>query len=156
MLLGGLWHGASWTFVVWGGLHGALLAVERRFLFRGSRTRFPLPTRRTWPLHLLRMGFTFAAVVLIFVFFRASSIQQAFQIVAGIAAFNGVGSLLTARLAATAAVILFLDLPLFATDDQTWVLRWPLPFRTVLYTTAVLALVVFSGHAQQSFIYFAF
>ena len=39
MLLGGLWHGAAWTFVIWGGLHGAGLAVER--LVRDLRARRP-------------------------------------------------------------------------------------------------------------------
>jgi D-alanyl-lipoteichoic acid acyltransferase DltB (MBOAT superfamily) len=68
MLLGGLWHGASWNFVVWGGYHGALLAIER--LVRGRRE--PAGLVRV-PLTVL----TFALVSIGWVFFRAASLGQA-------------------------------------------------------------------------------
>src|SRR5581483_9927245 len=48
MLLGGLWHGAGWTFVIWGGLHGVFLAVNHGF--RAFRTRVGWPDHRFGPL----------------------------------------------------------------------------------------------------------
>jgi D-alanyl-lipoteichoic acid acyltransferase DltB (MBOAT superfamily) len=65
MLLGGLWHGASWNFVLWGGLHGAALVVERAFGWRGApRTR--------WSAALAWLV-TFHFVCLTWVFFRSPS-----------------------------------------------------------------------------------
>ena len=68
MLLGGLWHGSSWNFVVWGGLHGCLLGVER---FRGGATAYGfLPTP-------LRTALTFGLVLVSWVFFRAADLVSA-------------------------------------------------------------------------------
>ena len=70
MLLGGLWHGASWNFVLWGGLHGAALVVERAFGLTGaSRTR--LGAALAWFV-------TFHFVCLTWVFFRSPSSEATF------------------------------------------------------------------------------
>jgi len=75
MLLGGLWHGASWNFVIWGGYHGALLAVER--VFRGNR-----PVREDWNwLYPLKALGTFALVTIGWVFFRAADLPQSLKVV---------------------------------------------------------------------------
>ncbi len=68
MLLGGLWHGASWTFVAWGGYHGALLALER--LVRGRR-------EPTGPLRIPLAILTFLLVSLGWVLFRAGTMARA-------------------------------------------------------------------------------
>jgi alginate O-acetyltransferase complex protein AlgI len=68
MLLGGLWHGAAWNFVVWGGLHGLLLAVER------VRGRTPLWSRLPGAA---RVAVTFVAVLVTWVFFRAPDLPSA-------------------------------------------------------------------------------
>jgi D-alanyl-lipoteichoic acid acyltransferase DltB (MBOAT superfamily) len=74
MLLGGLWHGASWNFVIWGGYHGALLSVER--LFRGAR-----PMREEWSwLYPAKAVLTFGLVLISWVFFRAADLPQSLQI----------------------------------------------------------------------------
>jgi alginate O-acetyltransferase complex protein AlgI len=75
MLIGGLWHGAGWTFLIWGGLHGAYLAVNHAW-----RWRFPVgaeATRRAW----IGRSLTFVSVVVAWVFFRASSVSSAFSMV---------------------------------------------------------------------------
>ena len=71
MLLGGLWHGAGWTFVAWGGLHGLLLVAHRLF-GRSAREDAPLRLRDAWKILLC-----FHAVCLLWVFFRAPSFEQA-------------------------------------------------------------------------------
>ena len=68
MLLGGLWHGASWNFVVWGGYHGALLSLERAL---GGRTA---QGRRWWSP--MRAAATFGLVAIGWVFFRSASLAQ--------------------------------------------------------------------------------
>jgi D-alanyl-lipoteichoic acid acyltransferase DltB (MBOAT superfamily) len=72
MLLGGLWHGASWTFVVWGGLHGLLLVIYR--LARGSRAAGEQPLGWRDAPRILVM---FHLTCLIWVFFRASGFDEA-------------------------------------------------------------------------------
>ena len=68
MLLGGLWHGANWTFVAWGAFHGVLLAYER---FRGKQSLYhALP-------HLVQVGATFVLVLFSWVLFRSTSFHEA-------------------------------------------------------------------------------
>ena len=64
MLIGGLWHGAQWTFVVWGAIHGAMLALERLMGKSSWYARMPNP---------LRVGITFVVVLITWVFFRAEN-----------------------------------------------------------------------------------
>ncbi len=68
MLLGGLWHGASWNFVIWGGLHGGMLAFERS---QGRESLYHCLPRP------IRIFLTFVIVLLGWVFFRASSLADA-------------------------------------------------------------------------------
>jgi alginate O-acetyltransferase complex protein AlgI len=88
MLLGGLWHGAGWTFVLWGGLHGFYLAINHGW--RGFKARaglFP-----GGPTHIRRFGaaaLTFVAVVVAWVPFRAESFAQTREILAGMMGLNG-------------------------------------------------------------------
>lgn len=70
MLLGGLWHGAAWTYLIWGFFHGALLAIER-FLKIEHWQKKSSYVRRLWPL------FTFFLVVLGWVIFRSTSFEHA-------------------------------------------------------------------------------
>jgi alginate O-acetyltransferase complex protein AlgI len=77
MLLGGLWHGASWAFVVWGGLHGLYLSVERML-----RSRFA--GYRPGPLLLVGIGLlTYALINVTWVFFRAHSFAKAWSVLGG-------------------------------------------------------------------------
>lgn len=70
MLLGGLWHGASWNFVVWGAIHGAMLALERAWGKKAWYSRLAAP---------LRMALTFFIVLIAWVFFRAQDLGHAFR-----------------------------------------------------------------------------
>lgn len=72
MLLGGLWHGAGWTFVAWGALHGVYLLINH--LWRASKQRFGLDLSKTNMMSVVFSTlFTFIAVVVAWVFFRADS-----------------------------------------------------------------------------------
>jgi len=87
MLLGGLWHGAGWTFVIWGGLHGLYLAINHAW--QGLRQRLGLPGGRAWT-RCLAWAITFLAVVVAWVFFRAASLDAALAILAAMSGANGV------------------------------------------------------------------
>ncbi len=91
MLLGGLWHGAGWTFVIWGGLHGLYLMINhgwhslRRALGQDPKARL------SWPMRLLSGLLTFLTVTIAWVFFRADDLPVAISIVHNMLGFNGVG-----------------------------------------------------------------
>jgi alginate O-acetyltransferase complex protein AlgI len=78
MLLGGLWHGAGWTFVIWGALHGLYLVIHR--LWSGTGIR--LPRAIAWPVTLL-------AVIIAWVYFRAADVGSAHAILSGMFGGNG-------------------------------------------------------------------
>ena len=103
MLLGGLWHGAAWTFVVWGAIHAGVLALER--LGRGwwaERVGAPiLPTRVST---VIRWFVTFHVVCLAWIFFRSDSLGTAFEMLGGIVAGTGPNTLVTALVLITVAV----------------------------------------------------
>jgi len=80
MLIGGLWHGAAWTFVVWGGLHGAALAGERWWR---ERRGAPAPRATGWPLWRARI-LTFHFVCLAWIFFRSDSFASAWDMIEGL------------------------------------------------------------------------
>lgn len=87
MLLGGLWHGAGWTFIVWGGLHGLYLCINHawtklRTTLLGAFPISRLEKRAAWLL-------TFLAVVVGWVFFRAQDIQSALSILHAMTGVNG-------------------------------------------------------------------
>jgi D-alanyl-lipoteichoic acid acyltransferase DltB (MBOAT superfamily) len=80
MLIGGLWHGAAWTFVVWGGLHGAALAGERLWRERRGAESRQESTWRRWQARIL----TFHFVCLAWIFFRADSFGAAWDMIEGL------------------------------------------------------------------------
>ncbi len=84
MLLGGLWHGAGWNFVLWGGLHGAYLAINH-----GWRKTIgtSAPSKIT---HVISVLVTFAAVVIAWVPFRATNFDAALAMLKGMAGINGI------------------------------------------------------------------
>jgi D-alanyl-lipoteichoic acid acyltransferase DltB (MBOAT superfamily) len=84
MLIGGLWHGAAWTFVVWGGLHGAMLAVNH--LVRGLRPPVRDPGPALW---LGKVTATFVLVTLAWVFFRASDLGLAVRTTSAMLGIGG-------------------------------------------------------------------
>ncbi len=103
MLLGGLWHGAGWSFVIWGGIHGVLLVINQEWVRFSKRflSREKIIPR---PVGIL---ITFFFVVVAWVFFRATSYDGAIIILKGMAGFSGLDiqqaqislfSLLTERL----------------------------------------------------------
>jgi alginate O-acetyltransferase complex protein AlgI len=113
MLLGGLWHGAGWTFILWGLLHGFYLAVNhgwhalRRHLGRE-------PGAGTWPGRVLGRLLTLFAVMVAWVLFRAVNLESAASILASMAGLNGVG--LSAGLAAPVQALVPWTIPALGLD----------------------------------------
>jgi alginate O-acetyltransferase complex protein AlgI len=130
MLLGGLWHGAGWTFVIWGGLHGLYLVINHGW--HQLRTSLGQDLTQGTPAgRLAGMTLTFLAVVVAWVFFRAADLKAALNMVTAMAGWHGViypHNVLPAELVNAMAGwgLSFGDLPLFARTpgDITSALSW--------------------------------
>jgi alginate O-acetyltransferase complex protein AlgI len=153
MLLGGLWHGASWNFVIWGGMHGGMLAFERSQGREGFYHNLPKP---------LRIAITFLIVLLGWVFFRTSDLSRA---LAYLASMFGLGH--TYPAAALLSGIFYkpyylLSLGIAAlvvwAGKQTWdwTQRMTIPKTAVCFALGWLALVVLATQEYNPFIYFIF
>lgn len=90
MLLGGLWHGANWTFVAWGGLHGLYLIINHGWIAIADRRPMLRALRNSRLGSVLGFGLTFPAIVVAWVFFRAPSFQAAIDLLAGMVGRHGV------------------------------------------------------------------
>jgi alginate O-acetyltransferase complex protein AlgI len=88
MLLGGLWHGANWTFVIWGGLHGFYLCVQHGWQY-SLRNKYRQPTALSNAINRI---ITFIAVMIAWCFFRAPDVASAFKVLAGMVGQNGISS----------------------------------------------------------------
>jgi alginate O-acetyltransferase complex protein AlgI len=86
MLLGGLWHGAGWTFIIWGGLHGIYLIINH--IWREFKKFLGFEINTWWSRAVARM-LTFVAVVIAWVFFRADSLDTALTVIKGMSGANG-------------------------------------------------------------------
>ncbi len=87
MFLGGLWHGASWTFVLWGGLHGLFLVINH--LWRAWCAKAGVTIRSRYG-KLLGQLLTFVCVTVAWVLFRSTSFGEAGEILSGMAGLNGI------------------------------------------------------------------
>jgi alginate O-acetyltransferase complex protein AlgI len=85
MLLGGMWHGAGWTFVIWGGLHGLYLVINH-----GWRRLISNATKYDRGGRSVSITLTFIAVVIAWVPFRAADLETVFRLWAGMFGFNGI------------------------------------------------------------------
>lgn len=88
MLLGGLWHGAGWTFVVWGGLHGIYLVINHVWIIFYRKYLYFVPNMGLLGIFTAR-SITFISVVIGWVFFRAESLDASLIILKGMFGLNG-------------------------------------------------------------------
>lgn len=119
MLLGGLWHGAGWTFVFWGGLHGIYLIINHQY--RSLRKRLGHDLNNT---NWLDKGFgwliTFIGIVIGWVFFRAGSMSIAFVILKGMIGLNGISLPESFSIESVLWVIFLLTIAWFTPNTQQW------------------------------------
>jgi len=151
MLLGGLWHGAAWTFVAWGAYHGVLLALHRAL---------PWPTWLGHPaLAPLRAGFTFLCVCLGWVLFRARSFADATVVYTRLFAPTEGVSLapeVMAVFGGVLAVVLAAHLVARFSDVDALARRLPVPLAAGALALALLAAQLLAPDEGGAFIYFQF
>ena len=146
MLLGGLWHGASWNFVIWGGIHGAWLSVER-FLTRGKATL-------RWYNRVLAL----AVVALSWIFFRAKTVAAAFHMIAALTRFEWRPEYAAEIffLAVVSGAMMLVDYRLEAYREEYVFERGSLAVPIGAALAMVALMVFFAASETNAFIYFQF
>ena len=161
MLLGGLWHGASWTFVVWGFLHGFYQVVQRLLSPSCERLmnmlRIPAFVRNGFSILLVYSLTCFA-----WIFFRAMRFDIAYAYIKGIFAFDGfafstvMNQFLVAKAFVLIVILLAAELAnIYLTNLRQLALHNPV-FRVVSYTMLALLIAFFGTFGSGAFIYFQF
>jgi alginate O-acetyltransferase complex protein AlgI len=156
MLLGGLWHGANWTFVVWGGLHGALLAAERWLKTAAARRQVP-----AWlSSKLVTIPVTFLLVNATWVVFRAKTLVFAGSLLAGMVGLHaGAAAVLpTVKILETTVCVGGLLLVLgYMRDRDMATIVGRAPRSLVAAAWAFMAVIVtITQGTSNAFIYFQF
>ena len=153
MLLGGLWHGASWNFVIWGALHGGLLSFERAFGKRPLYWALPAP---------LRVGLTFVIVLFTWVFFRARDLPAAMAYCAtllGLRTHDTPALLLSGLIAQPyylGTVVLCAWVVWMCPQTWDWSSRLGLGKAMTALALFLLAVTLLTTQAYNPFIYFIF
>jgi D-alanyl-lipoteichoic acid acyltransferase DltB (MBOAT superfamily) len=104
MVLGGLWHGANWTFVFWGALHGGYLIGER--VIKGWWAERGTLGWPEWAVKSLQWLLTFNLVCIAWVFFRARSLDNAFDVLGQLLSWGGGAGIITPLLVVTVVAML--------------------------------------------------
>ncbi len=153
MLLGGLWHGANWTFVIWGAIHGLGLSVERLGRPRDGRSPASGPTA-IWA----KRAVTFAIVCLAWIFFRATSVSAAFHMISDISLNGARPELGTAAvvIGIVALICLAIDLRLETAGEEYLFQSWGLQRRCAAGAALIAATLLLAGSEPNAFIYFQF
>jgi alginate O-acetyltransferase complex protein AlgI len=147
-LIAGIWHGAGWTFIVWGLLHGFYQSVHAVARKKG------MTPKNQW----LNRGLTFVAVVVAWVFFRASTLDQAGQVLKAMAGLNGLGSLYSAKIQIgySLTLLIFAGLAWVNLAPNTWEIEPKPSWRYGVVFGLLLGAAVLAMGKPAAFVYVQF
>jgi D-alanyl-lipoteichoic acid acyltransferase DltB (MBOAT superfamily) len=162
-IISGIWHGANWTFIIWGGLNGIFQVIEK--IFKKPRDRFDKFMNKTKPgatlLYILSIAVTFVLISMTRVFFRSDNLHTAFMVVKKIVTERG--SLFANNIDSIVygvffiLVLIFSDLLQERNKGVHFFLAHKNPaVRYVSYIMIILAIVLFGVVDSSQFIYFQF
>ena len=150
-IVSGIWHGANWTFIIWGTIHGVLQCIEK--LLGWNKAQWKRPEK------IIHWGLTFCIVCLAWIFFRANTVSDAFLIIKGIFTnlaipYMRVADFLAIALALTVVftkeTIDEYGLKIRISDSPVWIVRH-------MYIVAMIAFIILFGVLNgDQFIYFQF
>ena len=160
MLIGGLWHGAAWTFVVWGGLHGLFLACHKKILGNRKFDWESHPSKSSeWMAAIPCIVTTNLIVMLAWLFFRANSFGDAITYLGIMGdAFITVKGLwaMTLSLAFFHLLVLVIDIGSYQANDHDFLESRTMPIRAVTYSLLATLVWVAWPTDYAPFIYFQF
>lgn len=159
MLIGGLWHGASWQFVIWGGLHGLYLVAEK--LISNSK----IGLKKVWDLTIIRLCLamtTYFFVCLAWVFFRAKTLPRACDLLVSLFDFNhlliegNIGRLDCLCVLIITLVMLSIHWWLRDSNLENLFARIPFWLKSVIISMMLYCILTSFAGENRAFIYFQF
>lgn len=175
-LVSGLWHGAFYTFIIWGGLHGLVQIIEK-YVILDKPLRTGVERGNTWIIRAFRVLLTFCIVSAAWVFFRAQSVEDAWYVIigtcilsdysfAGLLANNGTSVMLGMTLFDTVLAVFFVvlsfltELRIGEKNDGLFIIKWvankPVYLKWVFVITISLVIMWFGKLGVSEFVYFNF
>jgi len=157
MILAGLWHGAAWTYVVFGAIQGVALLVEHILFPPKDKPREGASPEGSFSVWMQRIV-TFNVFCLTLLFFRASSLSAAVQMLRGLLNWQWRSEYLAAfmMLGVFALPLLIVDLVMESGDQEYLFAKSSYAVRTAVAAAALVVLAVFTGNDSYAFIYFQF
>lgn len=154
-IISGLWHGANWTFVVWGAIHGFVYILSKPFTLKHTEVNNKVSK-------LVSIVLTFMVVCFAFIFFRANSINQAFNFIARFFTLSGGETIISTMGILSIAIALVFTITLFAVEwfqrNRTHALEIahikPI-YRYAIYYSLIFA-ILYAFQTDRIFIYFQF
>lgn len=156
-LLGGLWHGAGWTFVLWGGFHGAYLSLERLVRRRLGWTERPSGGGAVW-LRLAGRVWIFQVVCFSWILFRSANLSVAGDVLRGLCRWGGGSTLWSPAAALVLAAGFLLQIMDGDRPRSVWnaVNRWPVWVQGAVAAVVLTLILGIGPGGVAPFIYFQF
>jgi D-alanyl-lipoteichoic acid acyltransferase DltB (MBOAT superfamily) len=164
-LISGLWHGANWTFIIWGALHGFYMLVNVTTVnIRGSIINSGRLMERFFKNNALNVLFTFILVCIAWIFFRANSISDAGILLAKLTDINlDNNKIIVIDNASFYQILTVLFIMIFIhafernkRNINDTLKNWSLPLRWLVYSVLLWSIFLFGNFTEQEFIYFTF
>lgn len=164
MLLGGLWHGAGWNFILWGGLHGVYLSAHKLWTRNRKIDAIQAPqTYKAQMVHFFWAFITFNLVCLTWIPFRSGDFGTTIAFFEGLFQFSGVDWTTLSNIGIPHSLILY-GLVVLILDLRCWYRDEELPFnqtdstwmRGIAYAVGILILALVREGSHETFIYFQF
>jgi alginate O-acetyltransferase complex protein AlgI len=156
-ILSGLWHGANWTFILWGLAHGLLYLVESfiQRIFKPKETSSKILSKITVLFNVLK---TFVAVCFIWILFRATSIENVKQVIKSIFLNLKVNDKFSVdpKVWIFLGLFVLMDIILFNSRFDYWCKKQKMLFRWSMYSVMIFMIIVYSSVENFPFIYFQF
>jgi D-alanyl-lipoteichoic acid acyltransferase DltB (MBOAT superfamily) len=153
-LVSGLWHGANWTFVIWGALHGIYIVIENLFKLQVKKDQ-----KIGWFNRFMRTFIVFVLVDFAWIFFRANNVTEAFYIVTNIFDFGGevFYDYKIFFYGIIGLLILFINDLIIENNPNSIIENSKINYKSVIYFTFLVCLILFIGVFNGGqFIYFQF
>jgi len=155
--LSGLWHGANWTFVIWGSISGIVNLTYKYlnpYLPGISEDRNKVTN---FIIHVSGIILTFLAVTLPLIFFRSQSIEMSFtQINSLLTNFGSLEPKLISKLFKIVALLMVVEIYQYIKEDEFSIFQLPIYVRTGLYLSLFYSTIILGNFNQNAFIYFVF
>jgi alginate O-acetyltransferase complex protein AlgI len=156
MLLGGLWHGASWTFVAWGAFHGSIQVIYRALRIDSAIEGSRFLTLRGFAIQAASWAVTMGLVCVGWILFRSRTFGDAITVLRNLFATTGYTTAAFSTLAALAAPLVVVEIYQRASGRLEFMTAGPFLMRYTVALSLLLTLIAFSAPGGQEFIYFDF